>query len=106
MSYYWILLANDNPPGFLETVKDFLEEIEGVEVVGMLESGEAALNQILDLSPDLVLLDLVMPGIDGVTVTRLIKASFPDVQVILLTLHDLEEYRQAALDAGAAAYVV
>ena len=105
MTRFKILLVDDNPD-FLETLRDFLEDLEGIEIVGTIESGEAALKQMPVLTPDLVLLDLVMPGIDGVTTTRLIKASFPQVHIVLLTMHDVAEYRQAAQEAGASAYVV
>ncbi len=105
MSPVKILLVDDNQD-FLDSTRDYLEDLGNIEIVGTLTSGEKAIDIIQKPLPDLILLDLVMPGIDGLTTARVIKTSFPEVHIILLTMHDIDEYREAAREAGADAYVV
>ncbi|MGZ8845296.1 MAG: response regulator [Pyrinomonadaceae bacterium] len=79
--------------------------IAGVEVVG--EAGEAveALRMIEKLSPDLVLLDITMPGMSGLKVLDEITARYPTVRVIMLTMHEAREYAIQSLRAGAAGFI-
>jgi DNA-binding NarL/FixJ family response regulator len=93
-----ILLVDDNL-NFLEAIARFLATQPGIEVVGWARSGHDALQQVQRLKPDLVLLDLVMPGMTGMDAAQQIKAQ-PDAPcVILLTLYDDLPYRVAAADA-------
>jgi DNA-binding NarL/FixJ family response regulator len=69
------------------------------------ESGEAALEEVRTFCPDVVLMDMDLPGIDGIEATRSIKSQSPRTAVVMLTVHDTPHHRLAAARAGAAAYV-
>ncbi len=76
-----------------------------IEVVGAAGDGEAALRLVADLRPDVVLMDLRMPRVDGVEATRRIRAGFPDTQVVVLTTYSDDESVCAALRAGARGFL-
>lgn len=78
----------------------------GIEVVGEVDNGLAALRSIGSLRPDLVLMDLSMPKMDGLAAIREIKRRHPEVKILALTVHKTEEYIRAALNAGADGYVL
>jgi len=77
-----------------------------LEVVAEAESGEEAVRQARDLVPDVVLMDLVMPGIDGVEATRQVKDVSPRTQIIVLTSYHEDEHIFPALQAGAISYLL
>src|SRR5262245_24857750 len=95
-----VLLVDDSAD-FLESATLLLTAAPGLLVVGRAASGEEALAEIERLLPDLVLMDVQMPGIGGLEATRRIKARAHAPRVILLTMHDTTEYREAAEAAGA-----
>ena len=76
-----------------------------VEVVGEAGSGEAALRLVRSLSPDVVLMDVEMPGMDGIDATAALRAAAPQVAVVILSLYDDAGTRARAREAGAAAFV-
>jgi DNA-binding NarL/FixJ family response regulator len=78
----------------------------GVEVVGEAESGGQALHLVERLCPDLVLLDIVLPEINGVEAARRIRRRHPDTRVLIVSLYDDEEYVRSALEAGADGYLL
>jgi DNA-binding NarL/FixJ family response regulator len=84
---------------YLETIKDF-------DVVGEAESGEKAVKMVAELIPDIVLLDLIMPGMDGVETTRQIKKISPRTQVVVLTSYHEDVHIFPALKAGAISYIL
>jgi DNA-binding NarL/FixJ family response regulator len=84
---------------YLETIKDF-------DVVGEADSGEAALKMVSELIPDIVLLDLIMPGMDGVETTRQIKKLSPRTQIVVLTSYHEDVHIFPALKAGAISYIL
>ncbi|HIQ06666.1 MAG TPA: response regulator transcription factor [Anaerolineae bacterium] len=84
----------------------FLLAFDDLELVGEADSGEKALVLCERARPDVVLMDLVMPGMDGVTATRAIRQRYPEVQVIALTSFREEELVQRALQAGAIGYLL
>lgn len=86
-------------------IRALLERVELLEVVGEAGDGHHALDLIEKLRPDVVLLDLTMPGLSGFEVLKITSEKFPDVHVIVLTVHDEEEYAFQALRAGAAGYL-
>jgi DNA-binding NarL/FixJ family response regulator len=68
-------------------------------------TGKAALEQVDDLDPDLIFMDINLPDDNGLNLTRIIKASHADTTVIIITAYDLPEYRQAAFEAGASQFI-
>lgn len=99
-----LLLADDHSL-VRAGIRALVERLNGVEVVGEAEDGRQALGMIRDLKPDVVLLDIGMPGIDGFGVLQETAERFPDVQVIVLTVHDTDDFAFQALRAGAAGYL-
>ncbi|MFC7643040.1 response regulator transcription factor [Streptosporangium lutulentum] len=79
--------------------------LPGIEVVGSAGDGEAALRLIEAERPDVVLMDLRMPRMDGVEATRRIRAAYPDTQVVVLTTYSDDESVFAALQAGARGFL-
>jgi len=77
-----------------------------IEVVGVASSGEEAIEKVRELEPDVVLMDIGMPGLSGFEATRRIRESHPNTQVVALTVHDSEGYVFQMLQAGATGYVV
>ena len=100
------ILLVDDQKSVRESLKYLLEEIPDFSVVGAAENGQAAIAQVGKLHPDIILLDMEMPGIDGVTTTRLILQQFPPVRVIMLSMHDSDAYVSQAVWAGAMGYLV
>ncbi len=83
-----------------------LESQPDIEVVGQAGSAPEALEAIQSAQPDVVLMDIAMPGISGLEATRLIRERFPTIQVLIVTIHDREDYLFQALRAGASGYVL
>lgn len=83
-----------------------LKVYDDLELVGEAADGDAAIQLCASLLPDVILMDLVMPDVDGVTVTRAIRQRFPTVQVIALTSFKEENLVQSALQAGAIGYLL
>jgi len=79
---------------------------EDIEVVGEAEDGQEAIRKVLQLVPDVVLMDITMPVLDGLEATRTIKKLLPQVKVVILTVHSTEEHIFQILRAGASGYVV
>jgi len=84
----------------------FLLAFDDLELVGEANSGEEAIRLCERVQPDVVLMDLVMPGMDGATATRLIRERWPQVQVIALTSFKEKELVQGATEAGAIGYLL
>lgn len=84
----------------------FLKSFDNLELVGEAATGSAAVQLCAQVRPDVVLMDLVMPEMDGATATRLIRERFPDVQVVALTSYIEDALVQSALQAGAVGYLL
>lgn len=95
------LLVVDDSPEFLDLAVHVLSAEPLIEIVGRATSGQAALEQTARLRPDLVLMDVAMPEMNGLEATRRIKARPESPRVVLLSLHDNSEYRAGAMAAGA-----
>lgn len=91
-----VLLVDDSGP-FLESAARFLAAERGFRVVGYAHSGEEAVAKAQALAPDVVLMDLSMPGMGGLEATRLIKKRGNAPRVVVLTMHDTAQYRAAAV---------
>lgn len=99
-----ILIVDDNPPT-LAVVRDLAAAAFPACRVLTAERAEQALAQCADLAPQVVVMDIALPGIDGIEATRRIKALRPQTQVVMYSSHDLPIYRDAAAAAGAGAFV-
>jgi DNA-binding NarL/FixJ family response regulator len=102
------LLIADDHPAFRAGLRLLLESLDDfeVEVVGEAENGEQALSAVIELSPDVVVMDLQMPGLGGIETTRRVVAVAPHVRVLVLTMFEDENSVLAALRAGAHGYVL
>jgi DNA-binding NarL/FixJ family response regulator len=87
-------------------VRMLLESMDDINVVGEAGSGEALLALAAQFQPDLVLMDITMPGINGLEATVQIKAAWPSIRVIVLSMHEDEEYVSFALRNGASGYLL
>jgi DNA-binding NarL/FixJ family response regulator len=87
-------------------LKAFFSTLDDIEVVGEASSGEEAVRLAADLVPDVALMDLIMPGMDGVEATRQVKKVSPRTQVIVLTSYHEDEHIFPAIRAGALSYVL
>ena len=83
-----------------------LDAEPSIEVIGEAQDGREALLKAEQLHPDIVLMDISMPGLNGLEATRQIKKRFPEVKVLILTVHSDEEYIRQILRAGASGYLV
>ena len=99
-----VLLVDDNP-AFLDALGRLLDEEERVEVVGRAHSGEEAIALAGYLAPDLILMDIAMPGMNGLAATVVIKARARAPRVVIVTVSDAPEYREASRGVGADGFV-
>jgi len=99
-----VLIVDDQEP-FRLAARMVVEATEGFDVVGEAETGEDSVAMATELHPDLVLMDVNLPGINGLDATRQILASDSPVVVLLLSTYEEEEYAPRAAECGAAAYI-
>ena len=100
-----VLVADDHPI-VREGLTALLGSIEGFTVVGQAADGRAAVREVVLSKPDVVVIDLEMPGLDGIGATRQIRQVAPHVAVLVLTMHDRDDSVLAAMRAGARGYLV
>ncbi|WP_089939853.1 response regulator transcription factor [Candidatus Entotheonella palauensis] len=100
-----ILIVDDHPM-VREGLETILQRVDGMQVVGMAETGREAVMQAEALNPDIMLLDIELPDLDGLTVLRQIKALMPHIAVLMVTMDDDEAKIEQAIKAGAAGYVL
>ncbi len=100
-----VLIVDDHDL-FREGLRQLIESDETIEVVGEAANGRAALRLVAELQPDVVLMDINMPGMDGIRATEAIVQQHRRVHVIMLTMYDDEEYVLHAIRAGARSYLV
>ncbi|GAI67093.1 unnamed protein product [marine sediment metagenome] len=98
-----ILLVDDHQV-VREGLRHMLELEADMEVVGEASNAKETLTQVESLSPEIILMDIKMPGVDGIELTRQLKEKLPSSNVIMLTLYD--EYLAQAIEAGAAGYLL
>ncbi len=96
----------EDQPQLLKNLLKVLGLFPELEVVGTSQEGEDGVEQMVKLVPDLVLLDLELPGIDGIEVTKRLKRRAPSVEVLILTSFDDEQKVYEAIQAGASGYLV
>lgn len=100
-----ILVVDDHPLARFG-IKNQLKDVEDLVVVGEAEDGEAAMQKVKELHPDVVILDLFIPVLSGFEVVKLVRKDFPDVHVLILTAYEQEEYLYQALEFGAEGYLL
>jgi DNA-binding NarL/FixJ family response regulator len=99
-----VLIVDDQTP-FREASRMVVEMTDGFEVVGEAENGEQAVDMASALKPDLVLMDVQMPGIDGIEATRRITALGEPPYVLVMSTHESGSYDRPAIEAGAFAFL-
>ena len=100
-----VLVADDHP-AFRRGIELMLRDVEDVDLVGEAESGHAAVQLSDELQPDVILMDLRMPGLDGIEATRRIIGRRPRAAVVVLTMFDDDDAVLAAMQAGACGYLL
>ena len=100
-----VLIADDQEL-IRESLKIILDVNADIKVVGVAESGRKVLDLLKKTSPDIILMDIRMPELDGVQCTKAVKEKFPDIKIIILTTFDDDEYVFYALKYGATGYLL
>ncbi len=100
-----VLIVDDHPM-VAEGIQSILESYDEIQVVGTLGSGQEAVDKATDLAPDVILMDLNMPGLGGLSATEIILERLPQTRILILSMHDSPEYISTALSHGAKGYVL
>ncbi|MBY6054985.1 response regulator transcription factor [Leisingera daeponensis] len=100
-----VLIVDDHPM-VAEGIQSILESYDDIEVVGSLTDGRDAVNRMAALQPDVVLMDLNMPKLGGLSATEIILEEHPGTRILILSMHDSAEYISTALSHGAMGYVL
>ena len=100
-----VLLAEDHTI-VRKGIRSLLDKESGIKVIGEAEDGRDAIKKTEALQPDVVVMDIGMPGLNGLEATRQLKKRFPEMKFIILTVHANEEYVLQTLRAGASGYLV
>jgi two-component system, NarL family, response regulator LiaR len=102
--YITVIIADDHPL-VRQAIRTQLENQKDIKLIGEAGDGEEAVALVSRLRPDIVIMDITMPKMNGVEATRQIKASFPEIKVLVLTIHSDNEYIKGIMQAGAAGYL-
>ena len=105
MSKIKVLIADDHP-AFREGLAQLLNREEDIEVVAEASDGQKAVELAKNLQPDVALIDIAMPGISGIEVTKQIKSIYPQTAIIILTAYDYQSYILTCLQIKAAGYLL
>ena len=100
-----ILIADDHPM-VAEGIQSILESYDDLEVVGTLPNGRAVVDRLEELQPDVILMDLNMPELGGLSATEIVLERRPETRVVILSMHDNPEYISSALSHGAMGYLL
>lgn len=99
-----VLIVDDQAP-FRDVARTVVEMTDGFDVVGEAETGERSVELARDLNPDLILMDVNLPGISGLEATKQILAEAKRTIVLLVSTYEAQEYEPRAAEVGAAAYI-
>jgi len=100
-----VLIVDDHPV-FREGLKSLVDRSANYQVIGEASSGEEAIALIPDVKPELITLDITLPDMNGVETARIVAERFPDVRILMLSMHQKFEYVADSLRAGARGYMV
>ena len=100
-----VLLADDHPL-VQDGIRTRFEDIDDINVIGVANDGKELLEKAEELQPDIIIADISMPHINGLEATRILSASYPQIKMLILTMHDNQEYMQNAIDSGAQGYIL
>jgi DNA-binding NarL/FixJ family response regulator len=100
-----VLLADDHPI-VLEGVKALVTAGPGLEVIGEARDGHTALRLATELKPDIAIVDISMPGLNGIRVTEMLRAACPTCKVLILTVHEDSSYLRELLEVGISGYIL
>lgn len=99
-----IILADDH--SLVRTgLRRLLDDVENITVVGEADNGNDAITQAKELTPDIAILDINMPGLNGLKTTEILRRDFPELKIIILSMHSDELFPQRLIKAGANAYL-
>lgn len=96
----------DDHPMVAEGIQSILESYDDISVLATLSNGKEAVDRMSELAPDVVLMDLNMPEIGGLTATEMLLEANPDTRILILSMHDSPEYISTALSHGAMGYIL
>lgn len=105
MSNTRVVIVDDHPM-VAEGIEAILETYDDLEVSAVLTNGQEAIDKVETLNPDVILLDLNMPGVNGLSATEIILEKRPETRILILSMHDSPEYISTALNHGAKGYVL
>lgn len=100
-----IILVDDHPL-FREGIASRLNMHEGIDIIAEAENGKQLLEKLVDAKPDIVMMDISMPEINGMDALEIVKEKFPDIRVIILSMHDDKEYIINVIRSGAEGYLL
>lgn len=100
-----VLIVDDHPM-VAEGIEAILETYDDIHVVGLLSNGQEVIDQVAALAPDVVLLDLNMPKVNGLAAAEIVLERRPETRILVLSMHDSAEYISTALSHGARGYVL
>ena len=100
-----VMIVDDHPM-VAEGIQSILESYDDINVVGCLPNGRAAIESVAELDPDVILMDLNMPEIGGLSATEILLERQPDTRIVILSMHDNPEYISSALSHGAMGYIL
>ena len=98
------LLIVDDLEHVRQGLKTLLNLFEDIEIIGEAANGFEALGMALILNPDVILMDYEMPKLDGIEATKIVKNHNPDIQIVMISIHDSEEIKNKAIEAGVSVY--
>lgn len=100
-----VMVADDNP-AVREEMPQLLAADGDIEVIGTVENGQDAVDLARRVLPDVVVMDVKMPILDGITATKMIKSVSPETRVVMLSIYDKAQYMKVSMEAGASAYII
>lgn len=105
MTLISVLIVDDHPM-VADGIRAILESYDDIEVIGTLSNGQEVVDQVEDLAPDVILMDLNMPQLGGLSATEILLERTPSTRIVILSMHDAPEYVSTAMRHGAKGYLL